>query len=163
MRIGTSAKIGALLLGSAVTLGLGCRGNSRSTSPAFELQGDREERVAQALQFLLRGAPPPAPVVDAHCAEERIGDGVLGPSDRRDYCVLVLEPAEFERWSTALAPSGEPPPYSAPATDVGWWPSEAEFAGLEVASSAGLLRGMGPGWVALDRRSRRIYVYSFST
>lgn len=95
-------------LGLLLLVFVSCQGREEIPIALEELQGDREQRVSQALRFLLHGAEPPSAVVDAHCAEERIGDGILGPSDRRTYCGWPYLRIQLFNLSKVLAHGGQP-------------------------------------------------------
>jgi hypothetical protein len=140
----------------------GCQRSTEAASAVHHLSGSREERVSQAVAILLPGAVPPSPIVDAQCAEERIGDGFLGPSDRRTFCVLQVAPPDLERWPEVLEGEGRRLAHPAPGSSLAWWPTPASFTALEPIDTR-LFTGLGQGWAAIERKSGRIYTYSFST
>lgn len=134
-------------------------------SPTFkavdELTGSREERVATMTKALGKRAKLPGEILDAWLVVEQIGDGVLGPSDFRTFCVLQVRSEDIENWERLMKPLGETALYIAPQSPRSWWVSEEEFQHLRF-HEAGPLASSLHGWAAVSPDSARIYVFSFT-
>jgi hypothetical protein len=127
------------------------------------VEGTKAERIAEVSRIIARSSPPPGPLLDAYFIEEQTGDGRLGPSDFKSFCVLKVAPADLPAWKAALAPleaHNMPPAYVSPKNAAPWWLTATEFANLEFRSSKSLT-GRVNGWVGIAPDGR-IFVYSFT-
>ena len=102
----------------------------------------------------------PAPVMLARQVQDRIGDGVLGPSDRRTYTYLEVPSHRLATWQVGTERLAAPPAYAAPES-MSEWVSRGNFDALEFFSSSPLLPQSG--WIGLARAEGRIYVFTFTT
>lgn len=152
-----------LCLPIAVLASGGCRRGAEVPVTLHELQGDRDHRISAALHLLLQGKEPPSHVLDAHCAEERIGDDFIGPSDSRTYCAIRVDPGDLSSWSALLLPIQPYPSYVAPPSVLPWWLSERSFRDLKAFDSDLLPDGRSNGWVVVDPSAGILYVFSAST
>lgn len=102
----------------------------------------------------------PLNILDAHYAQEQLGDGNLGPSDFRNYIYAKLEPSEIAQWQATLTPISKPG-YIAPSHPLDWWVSEATFETLKFYETE-LLMGNPNGWVAIDAATNQVYIFTYT-
>jgi hypothetical protein len=122
-----------------------------------------KDRVAIITKQLSRNGKLPGVLLDAQFVEEKVGDGILGPSDFFAFYALTVPAAELPAWRTALAPSpvlNGPAAYAAPKAPTPWWLKPEEFGKLELFSSKPLT-GRVNGWVGLAPDGR-IFIYAFT-
>jgi hypothetical protein len=127
------------------------------------VEGTKAERIARVGKIISPNLAPPGPLLDANFVEEQMGDGNLGPSDFKSFCVLKVAPADLPAWKAVLAPleaQNNPPTYVSPKQACPWWLSSADFAGLEFRSPKSL-SGRLNGWCGIASDGR-IFVFSFT-
>lgn len=134
-----------------------------STSPAATKPATVEERVEIITKQLSRKGKLPGVLLDAQFLEEKVGDGVLGPSDFQAFYALTVPVADVLAWRAALA--GSPlvngsGGYAAPKAATPWWVSEADYRKLELFGPKSL-NGRFNGWVGLGSDGR-IFIYAFT-
>jgi hypothetical protein len=154
-----------LLVGCNPGNATGSRGASNVTRTivAQANETDIKVRVANITTQLSRGGKLPGLLLDANFLEEKIGDGVLGPSDFFAFYALTVPVADIPAWQAALATSpvvNGPAKYAAPKSSVSWWLSEEEFGKLELFGPKPLTDRFN-GWLAISPDGR-IYIYSFT-
>jgi hypothetical protein len=143
----------------------GSRGvsNVSSSSVAPSTETDIKVRVANITKQLSRSGNLPGALLDAHFLEEKIGDGVLGPSDFFAFYALKIPVADIPAWQAALATSpvvNNSGTFASPKSPVPWWISEEEFFKLELFGPKPLT-GRYNGWLGISPDGR-IFIYSFT-
>jgi hypothetical protein len=101
---------------------------------------------------------------NARCIQEQIGDGNLGPSDFRTFCVLTVASKDIAALRETLSPLNLPDDaaqYGEPRKAVPWWLSEAEFKTLELFKP-GLLAYRANGWTGVSSKTGKIYLFGFT-
>ena len=139
------------------------RGIEISPSPSATQPVTAKERVATITKQLSRNGKLPGVLLDAQFVEEKIGDGVLGPSDFFAFYALTVPAADLPAWRAALAASpvvNGPAAYAAPKAAAPWWASKADFGKLELFGPKSLT-GRFNGWVGLAPDGR-IFIYAFT-
>ena len=128
-----------------------------------EIIGTQQERVAQATSILVKYCQLPGPFLDAHMAEDVIGDDwVPGPSDSWLSGVLIIPASDLAKWREVLSPAISPTPspkFTSPIAPPSWWPAVAAFKDCEFYSPKKFADRSG-GFVALSPSASAIY---FST
>jgi hypothetical protein len=122
-----------------------------------------KDRVALITKQLSRNGKLPGVLLDAQVMQEKIGDGVLGPSDFFVFYALTVPAADLAMWRAALAASpvlNGPAVYASPKAPTPWWLKPEEFGKLELFGSKPLT-GRVNGWVGLAPDGR-IFIYSFT-
>ena len=99
--------------------------------------------------------------MDAYFVEEQTGDGTLGPSDFRAFCVLEVAAQDIEQWTQLLAPLAATPEYAAPAQARGWWITPGPFTSLQFYTPD-KLTGRVHGWIGVSPQTGRIYIFTFT-
>ena len=139
-----------------------CGKQSASNPPrqsAYEVTGDRTQRIAGVTKLLSAKVTLPSVIADAYFLEEQTGDGQIGPSDFSSFCVVVIAPEDTPKWKAILTPARTSPRYSKPRQAVNWWLSQEEFRSLEFFKTAPLsMRQIG--WVGISTNSGRIYIHT---
>lgn len=115
-----------------------------------------------AIKFTILTGPHGLPLnlLNAHYAQEQLGDGKLGPSDFRNYIYVELEPSEIAQWQATLT-SINKPGYLAPVQPLDWWVSEAAFGTMQFYETE-LLMGTPNGWVAINPETNQVYIYTYT-
>jgi hypothetical protein len=156
---------GALLLMNQVGKGRDCL-KGAPTPPAkvtsFAVQGEQAQRVSAISATLSRVSAPPTPILDAQFVEEQIGDNQLGPADFRAFMLIEIVTGDVAAWQSLLTPPDQQPTYAEPSQPNSWWLTEAHFATLQFYAPEAL-SSRANGWIAVDAKRGRIYVYSFTT
>jgi hypothetical protein len=122
-----------------------------------------KERVAAITKQLSRNRKLPGMLLDAQFIEEKVGDGVLGPSDFFAFYALTVPTADISAWRRALAASPVDKGtegYAAPKAAVSWWVSKEDYQKLELFGPKSLT-GRSHGWVKLSSDGR-IFIYAFT-
>jgi hypothetical protein len=139
-----------------------CSRKSPPRDPVYEITGDRTKRVASVSVIIARQQPPPTAILDAHLVEEQLGDGEMGPSDFRTFCVLEVAPLDVPPWTQLLTPIAARVEYAAPAEPRDWWIARDAFASLQFYEPDPLT-GRLYGWIGVSPQTGRIYIFSFTT
>ena len=129
-----------------------------------EVTGSVAERIATVSRMLSPLPPIAVAMLDANAFVVQRGDGEFGPSDFTSYAAITVAATDLPAWSAALgaaAPPDSAPEYVAPDSVLAWWVPNAEFTQLEFYFESNTT-ARDRGWVAVDRRRNRIYVYSFT-
>lgn len=130
----------------------------------FELTGTKEERVKIMMAMITKRTPLPGPLLDASFLEEKIGDGVLGPSDFREFYVLTVAPDDVPAWTKLIASLKTPelrPEYAEPKQRPDWWLDPGSFPALKLVSPQ-KITGRIHGWAGIAPAEGKIYIYSFT-
>jgi hypothetical protein len=136
---------------------------ARSPSAPAKQTSTDTERLATITKQLSRNGKLPGALLDAQFLEEKIGDGVLGPSDFFAFYALTVPAADIPAWRAALAATpvvNDPAAYAAPKAAAPWWASKADFGKLELFGPKSLT-GRFNGWVGLAPDGR-IFIYAFT-
>lgn len=102
----------------------------------------------------------PLNLLDAHFAQEQLGDGNLGPSDYRNYIYVELEPSEIAQWQSTLTPIDKPN-YISPTQPLDWWPNESAFENMQFYETYQII-GHPNGWVAIDTKTNQVYIFTYT-
>jgi len=94
-------------------------------------------------------------VVSAQQVQERIGDGILGPSDVVTYTVLQVREGGLLAWSPKASRLAARPTYVAPKA-MSQWVDRADFETLEFYDGSPLTPQSG--WIGIARGAGRVYV-----
>lgn len=138
-------------------------GPRKAAESSSQVDGTKEERIARVTGIVAHTSPLPGPLLDARFVQEQTGDGRLGPSEFKSFCVLTVAPADLPAWKAALAPleaQNTPPAHVSPKQAVPWWLDASDFEGLEFRS-ANSLSGRVNGWAGIAPDGR-IFVHSFT-
>lgn len=127
-----------------------------------EVSGTQEERVAEISTILAKSQALPTPLSDAYFVEERIGDGVLGPSDYRSFARLDIAPQDVSKWQALLTLLSATPEFAAPRQAYEWWLAQEDFASLRFYAP-NTITSRANGWVAVDAQHGRIYIFTYTT
>ncbi len=141
-----------------------CGQNSRRPpkTSVYEVTGNRIERVAGVMDILNKSKQPPTTILDARFIEEKIGDGVLGPSDFQAFYFIEVTPKDIEQWTDILTPVTETVRYAQPRRTYDWWISRSDFDSLKFYKPD-ILTSRLNGWVGVDQQIGRIYIFTFTT
>ena len=134
-----------------------------SASPTATKPTTVQERVEIITKQLSRNGKLPGVLLDAQFLQEKVGDGVLGPSDYFAFYALTVPVADLPAWRAALAAAPVvkgAPGYAAPKAPTPWWLQPAEFGKLELFDSKPLTGNVN-GWVGLAPDGR-IFIYAFT-
>jgi len=137
--------------------------SERSPSAPAKQAATDKERVAAITKQLRRNGKLPGVLLDAQFVEEKVGDGVLGPSEFFAFYALTVPASDLPAWRAALAASpvvNNTPAYAAPKAAAPWWASKADFGKLELFGPKSLT-GRFNGWVGLAPDGR-IFIYAFT-
>lgn len=105
---------------------------------------------------------PPSPVLDTDFLEESMGDGDLGPSDRRMRIRLKLRPNEVRRWRTASGAPIHVDEWPTSPADPAWWPLRPNTADYDFYSAATLFHGSN-GWIAIKKKDpEHLFITKYS-
>ena len=129
----------------------------------YEASGTQAQRVAEVSKLLSKRSPLPTPLIDAYFVEEKIGDGMMGPSDFFAFYSLKIAPADLNAWRSVLPPIDSQSTtitYSSPKKLRTWWLTQSEFRDLTFYNPV-TLTGRNNGWVAVSPDGR-IFVYAFT-
>lgn len=135
----------------------------QSASPAATKPVSVEERVEIITKQLSRKGKLPGVLLDAQFLEEKVGDGVLGPSDFHAFYALTVPVADLPAWRAALKGSlldKSTSAYAAPKAATPWWVSKADYEKLDLFGP-NLLTGRFNGWVGLSANGH-IFIYAFT-
>lgn len=149
-------------------LSLGACSPKPAAQSSKEIPGEKAERVAAISKIVAKQSPLPSPLLDAHLLEEKVGDGLLGPSDFKTFYALTVDPANIPAWRTVLSKSKPWNRFSnddelrrvVPTKAQSWWVNGADLGKLEFFSPHSLT-GKANGWVGLAPDGR-IFVYTFT-
>jgi hypothetical protein len=140
-----------------------CRPNAAQPSAPANQAAAVTERVATITKQLSRNGKLPSALLDAQFVEEKVGDGILGPSDFFAFYALTVPAADIPAWRAALAASPVDKgteAYAAPKAAAPWWVSKADYQKLELFGPKSLT-GRSHGWVKLAPDGR-IFIYAFT-
>jgi hypothetical protein len=129
----------------------------------YEASGTQAQRVAEVSKILSKRFPLPTPLIDAYFIEEKIGDGMMGPSDFFAFYSLKVAPADLTAWRSALTPIDSQSTtitYYTPKKIRTWWLTQSEFRDLTFYNPM-TMTGRNNGWVAVSPDGR-IFVYAFT-
>jgi hypothetical protein len=149
------------VVSALLAFAVSCSRESPTAIRAYELTGSQEERVGKVTKTLGELELLPGEILDTHLVEERIGDGLFGPSDSRVFRLIQVRSADIASWERLFTPLAEPARYAAPASPRDWWVSQDEFQHLRFYEP-GPLATSAHGWIGVSPESGRIFVYSFS-
>lgn len=138
-----------------------CDENRAAETSVAEVTGSRGERVARISAILAKDRTPPTAISDAHFLEEKLGDGIGGPSDYREFYVLQVAPQDVSKWTQILRPLEEEAGYGAPETPRDWWLPREAFASLQLYKP-NPLTGRIHGWIGVSPPTGRIYIATFT-
>jgi hypothetical protein len=119
--------------------------------------------VATITRQLSRNGKLPGILLDAQFLEEKVGNGVLGPSDFLAFYALTVPVADLPAWRAALAATpvvNGPAAHAAPKSATPWWVSTTDFEKLELFGPKSLT-GRFNGWVGLAPDGH-IFIYAFT-
>lgn len=123
------------------------------------MTGDLTARIA-SMHKLLR--VPQLTLLDAQHVEQQYGDNGLGPADYQGFYYLQIPNAQLGGWIVTLRPIAQAPSYVAPEPSQTWWPSPAVFSRLKFYEVDALSHRVS-GWVGVDAKTGKIYVFDFTT
>jgi len=138
--------------------------DDRSRAPkrsTYEVEGSSSERVSRVSAILEKHRSPPTAILDAHFVEERLGDGVLGPSDFRSFYLVQVMPQDVELWTKILTPLVVAAEYDGPSQPRAWWITRDAYASLQFYQPDPLT-GRIHGWIGASQQTGRIYVFTFT-
>ncbi len=98
-----------------------------------------------------------ANVVRAEQVQERIGDGVLGPSDVVTFTVFRMQEAALAAWSPKGSKRTGRPTYVSPKAMPNWV-GRTDFEQLEFFDASAL--APQSGWVGVARTRGNVYVFT---
>ncbi|MDZ4286754.1 MAG: hypothetical protein U0984_02285 [Prosthecobacter sp.] len=136
------------------------RGNAPQTS-VNEITGSNSERVLAISAIIGKHKVLPTGLGNAYFVEEKIGDGILGPSDFRTFYLLEIAPWDSGQWLKILTPMAEVPKYALPVRPCHWWLAESEFHSLQFYQSD-TLTGRIHGWIGVSPKTGRIYIFTYT-
>lgn len=158
------ARLAAILAVGIIVLLTACSAPTTPNAVPITLvempETDGAHLIAIKSTFLTGAHGLPLNLLNAHYAQEQLGDGNLGPSDYRNYIYVELEPSEIAQWQAALPPINKPS-YISPAQPLDWWVSKSTFDTLQFYSPE-LLIGTQNGWVALEPKTGQVYLFTFT-
>ncbi len=138
-----------------------CSMSDAPQSSVYEVRGSTTERVAGVSAIITKHKSPQTAILDAYFVEEQTGDGVLGPSDFRAFCTLVIASEDVSQWTRILTPLEAMTEYNAPAQLRDWWIGRDTFASLQFYKP-NILTGRVNGWIGVSQQTGRIYFYTFT-
>lgn len=127
-----------------------------------EIEGPKSERIATVTKLLVTQEPLPSPLQNAYFLEEQIGDNQLGPSDYVSFGMLEIKPDDLSAWRGKLLPLKVQPDYVAPQASPDWWVNVAEYSSLELFKLRPYTQRIH-GWIGIDAKTNKIYIYTFTT
>lgn len=101
----------------------------------------------------------------AYIMEERLGDGELGPSDRRLFMRLDIKPESMPQWGALIEPYQDKAAeavFVSPHLKEPWWPAHSPLPRARLIGQPTLLKGSLHGWAALSEAGDRVYLYSYT-
>ena len=153
------------LLLTVVCLLLSSCGGGKPKESTYEIDGTEDQRIEAVRSIIQKHvASLPTPIIDPHFIEEQTGDGRLGPSDFKTFCVFRVPKERLDKWTSLLGDLesfNDPPSFVAPKEAKTWWVSSGRFSGLTFFSPR-TLTGRSNGWIGIDPTSGDIFVYSFT-
>ncbi|WP_299488554.1 hypothetical protein [Acaryochloris sp. IP29b_bin.137] len=126
------------------------------------IEGTKAERIKAVTKLLVAQEPLPSPLQDAYFLEEQIGDNKLGPSDYVAFGMLEVKPNVLPAWRSKLLPLKVRPNYVTPKTPKDWWVSAADYSSLELFKLRPYTQRLH-GWIGIDAKTNKIYIYTFTT
>lgn len=131
-------------------------------TPVSEVKGPKTERIEAITKLLVTQDPLPSPLQDAYFLEEQIGDNRLGPSDYVSFGLLVVKPTDLPAWQSKLVPLKVRPDYVAPQSSKEWWVSDSDYSTLALYKLRPYTHRIY-GWIGIDAKNSKIYIYTFTT
>lgn len=101
----------------------------------------------------------------AYIMEETLGDGELGPSDRRLFMRLDIKPESMPQWGALIEPQQDKAAeavFVSPHLKEPWWPAHSPLPRARLIGKPTLLKGSLHGWAALSEAGDRVYLYSYT-
>lgn len=126
-----------------------------------EIEGTTTQRIEAVTKILVIQDPLPSPLRDAYFLEKRLGDGVLGPSDYISFGMLEVDSTDLPAWRSKLLPLKMQPGYVSP-DPINWWISAANYPTLELYQLRPYTHRIH-GWIGIDSKNSKIYIYTFTT
>ena len=163
------AAAASLLLAACLPCAAQQPGSERSPSLSAKQPVTDKERVATITKQLSRNGKLPGVLLDAQFVEEKVGDGVLGPSDFFAFYALTVPAADLPAWRAALSKSkgtwnqfanDSEIKRAAPKKAQPWWVKQSDLGALEFYSPKSLT-GRSNGWVGIAPNGR-IFIYAFT-
>lgn len=142
-----------------------CQIELSTTSDPFkvsEIEGPKSERIEAVTELLVTKEPLPSSLQNANFLEEQIGDNQLGPSDYRSFGMLEIKPDDLSAWRNQLLPLKVRPDYVAPQASKEWWVNAADYSSLELYKLRPYTQRLY-GWIGIDTKANKIYIYTFTT
>lgn len=127
-----------------------------------EIEGSKAERIETITQLLVTQEPLPSPLNNAYFLEEKIGDNQLGPSDYVSSGMLEIKPNDLPAWRGKLLPLKVQPDYVAPQTSPEWLVKADDYSSLESFKLRPYTQRIH-GWIGIDPKTSKIYIYTFTT
>ena len=140
---------------------MACGKNRAPKSSVHEVNGSVVTRAATISAIIAKHKAPPTIIRDAQFVEERTGDGVLGPSDFRAFCLVEVAPQDVSRWTQILSPLEMTAEFAAPIQPRDWWIARDAFAALQFYKP-NILTGRIHGWIGVSKQTGRIYIFTFT-
>lgn len=138
-----------------------CSQSNMSKKSIDGLTGDITQRVAKISALIKKHKALPTTILDAYFVEEKIGGGILGPSDFRTFYVIEVAPQDLAQWTKNFIPVSIDPQYVAPAEHCDWWISSQNFSSLKFYQPDSLI-GNSDGWMGVSSQKNRIYIFTFT-
>lgn len=152
----------AIFLVACLSLLAGCGDSTAPVRSVHEITGSASERVAAVSAVIGHSKAPPTSILDARLVEEKIGDGVFGPSDFWTFYVIEVAPRDVPQWTRMLVPLEAIPEYAAPEQPRDWWIARDAFGALQFYKPDALT-GRSNGWIGVSQSTGRIYFFTFTT
>lgn len=127
-----------------------------------EVEGTKAERIKAVTKLLVAQEPLPSSLQDAYFLEEQIGDHKLGPSDYVVFGMLEVKPSDLPAWQGKLLPLKVRPDYVSPQKSKEWWVSAADYSSLALYKLSPYTHRVY-GWIGIDAKTNKIYIYTFTT
>jgi hypothetical protein len=138
-----------------------CSNLNAIKNSVYEITGSSTERIRGVSAIITKYKALPTAILDAQFIEEQIGDGVLGPSDFREFYFLEVAPQNVSQWAEILTPLEAIAEYDAPAQPRNWWIAHDTFASLQFYQPR-VLTGRVNGWIGVSQKTGRIYIFTFT-
>lgn len=127
-----------------------------------EIEGSKSERIQAVTQLLVTQEPLPSPLQNAYFLEEQIGDNQLGPSDYVSFSMVEIKLDDLSAWRSKLLPLKVRPDYVSPKTPPDWWVNTADYSSLELFKLRPYTQRIH-GWIGINPKTGKIYIYTFTT
>jgi|GEM_PF-3245881 len=127
-----------------------------------EVEGTKAQRIETVTKILVNQEPLPSPLQDAYFLQQKIGDGELGPSDYVSFAMLDINPGDLSAWRSKLLLLKKRPGYAQPQSLKDWWVTAADYPTLELYELSPYTNRIH-GWIGIDPKTSKIYVFTFTT